>query len=289
MISRRLPRLTAPILALLSVLFAQSCARASFTAATSAPANSAGSITTTVSVDGRAFTLYSPPSIENRLAPLVLVLHGALGNAEGFEQRFPLRGEAARSGFHLAYLDGTSQGPRMRASRRTWNAGDCCGTAKKQGINDVAYLSNVINTLTQRRLTTPRQVYLVGFSNGAMMSFRFACERNTMLGGAVTMAGALVRPTCTNAAGVRILHVHGLQDTNVPVSGGGGGMGERLTGDGGFPPLEQTRARLRSAGASMQTILLQGGEHSTRTLDTAMQRERGTSLANVVGNFVRGL
>jgi polyhydroxybutyrate depolymerase len=237
-----------------------------------------------MSVEGRPFRLYTPPALEGRAGPLVLVLHGGLSNADLFLSRFSLIEEAGSRGFRVAYLDGTLMG-RPRANHRTWNAGDCCGSAAEQGVDDVGYLASVISSLTAQGLTGPGQVYLVGSSNGAMLSYRFACERRELVAGVVGLAGPLVRPTCQDARGVRVLHVHGMRDTTVPV--GGGGAGDFLMGKS-FRSVDETVAALRAGGASVEVILLQSGEHNAQTLDAAMRAERGVSLASIVGGFVRG-
>jgi len=65
-----------------------------------------------------------------------------------------------------------SRRPRARSlARHRLPAG-----AADQGVDDVGYLASVISSLTAQGLTGPGQVYLVGSSNGAMLSYRFACE-----------------------------------------------------------------------------------------------------------------
>jgi len=84
---------------------------------------------------------------------------------------------------------------------------------------------------------------------------------------------------------VRVLHVHGVRDTIVPV--GGGSAGDFLTGKS-FRTVDETASALRAGGASVEVILLQSGEHNVQTLDAAMRAERGVTLASIVGGFVRG-
>jgi polyhydroxybutyrate depolymerase len=264
---------------LLSFLVLQGCGRGS-----SAGAEPAGP-GVTLSVDGRPFNLYTPPGLEGRSGPVVLALHGGLGSAERFQSILPLFDEAARSGFRVAYLDGTLEG-RERANRRTWNAGDCCRTARDTGVNDVGYLSDVINTLIGQGLATPGQVFLVGHSNGAMMSFRLACTRPDLVRGVVALAGVLVIPSCANASGVRVLHLHGTRDPIVPVDGGG--QGNRLA-DAPFRSVQQTDDALRAGGASVEVILVPGAEHEVASIDRGLRESQGVSVSALVGQFVRGL
>jgi polyhydroxybutyrate depolymerase len=278
MTSRLLARTGLVAALLLSLLTLQSCGRGGSAAAEpSGPG-------VTLSVDGRPFNLYTPPGLEGRSGPLVLALHGGLGSATRFQASLPLFDEAARNGFRVAYLDGTLEG-RERGDRRTWNAGNCCRSARDQGVNDVGYISDVIATLIGQGLTSPGQVWLVGHSNGAMMSYRLACTRPDLVGGVVAIAGVLAIPSCDNSAGVRVLHIHGLQDPVVPIDGGGQGV--RLT-DQPFRSVQQTTDAVRAGGASVELLLVPGGEHEVDSIDRALRAELGQTLAGLVGQTVRG-
>lgn len=277
MTARHLPRISALFAATLLVLAVQSFGM--LTSVLAAPAGPG----LTLSVDGRPFNLYTPPALEGRSGPLVLVLHGGLSSADEFMSRFSLIAEAERSGFRVAYLDGTLHG-RERRDRRTWNAGSCCGSAHEQGIDDVGYLSDIIAGLTAQGLTDPRQVFLLGSSNGAMMSYRFACERGNLIRGVIALSGPLVIDRCGNAAGVRILHIHGTADRLVPIEGGGGG--DWLSGSD-FRSVEETVAELRAGGATVEVMLIDGANHGVQRIDAAMQSQLGVGLATVVAQFIR--
>jgi polyhydroxybutyrate depolymerase len=275
---RSLPAKGLLLAAGLALLLLQGCVRSSSVAAE--PSGQG----TTISVEGRPFNLYTPPGLEGRQAPVVLVLHGGLSSAERVQGVLPLYDEAARSGFRLAYLDGTLEG-RERANRRTWNAGDCCSEARDRGINDVGYISSVISTLVAQGLTSPGQVYLLGHSNGAMMSYRFACTRPDLVAGVMGLAGVFVMSSCPNSAGVRILHVHGLEDRLVPIGGGGGG--DRLAG-APFRSVQQTTDALRAGGARVDVLFVPGADHPVESIDSAMRSALGLSIAARLGQFVRG-
>jgi poly(3-hydroxybutyrate) depolymerase len=118
-----------------------------------------------------------------------------------------------------------------------------------------------------------------------MLAYRFACERGGLVRGVVGLAGVLVTPSCSGAAGVRVLHVHGQKDTLVPVEGGG--AGEQLSG-ARFRSVEETVGALRAGGASVELLLVAGGEHGVPSLDAAARVERGAPLAALLGRFVRG-
>ncbi|MBL4811581.1 MAG: hypothetical protein JKX69_04300 [Rhodobacteraceae bacterium] len=236
-----------------------------------------------MSVDGRGFEFYSPPGMENQRGPLLLVLHGGLSSASDFRSRYSLVDAAMRGGYHIAYLNGTIQG-RMRRDRRTWNAGNCCGSANDQNIDDVGFISDVISALITRGVADPNRVFMFGSSNGAMMSYRMACERAYLIRGVISISGPLVVNSCANASGVDILHIHGRSDRIVPIDGGG--RGNWLSGSP-FPSVDQTDNALRAAGANVQLILLQQGDHGLQNVAESFRNERGAELSATVTQFIQ--
>ena len=85
-------------------------------------------------------------------------------------------------------------------------------------------------------------VYAVGFSNGAMMSYAWACARPGALAGIGPVAGALT-VDCPAPAPLTVVAVHGTRDERVPVEGGRGPSGVL------FPSLDASLAPFRSAAA----------------------------------------
>jgi polyhydroxybutyrate depolymerase len=118
-----------------------------------------------------------------------------------------------------------------------------------------------------------------------MMSYRFACTRPDLVGGVMSLAGVLVLPACPNASGVRILQIHGLDDSVIPVQGGGGG--ERFNGEP-FRTVQQTADALRAGGAVVDTVLLPGSSHGIGSLDDTLRATQGVSVATRLAQFVQG-
>lgn len=58
---------------------------------------------------------------------------------------------------------------------------------------------------------------VVGFSNGGMMAYRFACARPDLVDTVGVLSGTLEVPRC--AGPIRALHLHGDRDTAVPFEG----------------------------------------------------------------------
>ena len=231
-------------------------------------------------IDGRPYSLVSPDTSEGQVLPLLIALHGGLSSQELFQESFPMERQVNRGNFRVVYLNGTVL-PRMTASGRSvWNAGDCCGP--QLGVDDVGYIAAVIDTLVERNLADRNQVYLMGHSNGAMMAYRFACERPDMVRGVVSISGTLATQTCGNASGVSVLHIHGAQDENVPIEGG---RGKGVSGID-HQSLNATQKALEQAGASVDVQILNRAAHDLRGLNRAYLRTYRTTLPAAVAQFM---
>lgn len=175
----------------------------------------------TVDGDARSALIYQPTSLSNQdRVPALLVLHGGLGNAENMRETTFLDKLGETERFVTVYPNGT--GLRFLKSRKTWNAGRCCGPAVKRKIDDVGYLSQLIDDLVANYHVDPAKVYVTGFSNGAMMAYRLACEIPNKIAAIVPISGTLAVEHCASANSVAVLHIHGETDQNVPVAGGEG-------------------------------------------------------------------
>jgi len=54
-----------------------------------------------------------------------------------------------------------------------WNAGHCCSKAAEEGWNDVAFIEAAINKTCRQYAIDKRRIYMMGFSNESMMTYRF--------------------------------------------------------------------------------------------------------------------
>ncbi len=236
----------------------------------------------TLDFGGRQVIVYVPDSAGGRPAPLMLLLHGGLGNAKDFKSKIPMFDEAERNGFVAAYLNGTAIG-RKRSDRRTWNSGFCCGSDVVNAVDDISFISTVISGLEQLGYADSNRVVLVGHSNGAMMSLRFACARHSSIRGVLSLAGTLTVPSCSNASGVTVLQITGTNDTVVPIDGGGRG---ELVSDQPFIPLNRTVEMLQGAGANVTVQILTGASHKPSSIDSAARSQLGQSLPQIAAAFM---
>ncbi len=186
-------------LALLLCLVLSSCAAAP---------GSSDRVVTTTTADGERTALVHRPAGIRPGAPLVIVMHGSGGTGAVARSRFGWDPVADREGFVVAYPDGLE---------RSWNSGTCCRQAAARGVDDVGYLHGLVARLAAEDGIDPRRVIAVGFSNGAMMAYAWACARPGDLAGIGPVAGqVLVR--CDDPGPVPVVAVHGLGDTVVQVA-----------------------------------------------------------------------
>jgi polyhydroxybutyrate depolymerase len=173
--------------------------------------------TITVGTLTRSYRLDIPAGYKGSVgARLVLGIHGGGGSPDNFATTTGLPAAAAASGWVVAYPEGT----KGSAGFTAWNAGGCCGGASGNKVDDVGFIDALIRQLQGRFAAT--KTVLIGHSNGAMLSYRMACERAGLIDGFASVAGDLFFSPCTPARPVPLLEIHGLADTNVPFNGGPG-------------------------------------------------------------------
>lgn len=170
----------------------------------------------------RSYSLYVPPSPPDP-APLVLMLHGALGSAEHSQAHYGWDAAADQYGFVVAYADGLG---------RTWAAGDgCCGRPGREQVDDVGFLTAVVADVSRRVVIDPDRIYAAGMSNGGMMAYRLACD--TTLFAAIASVAATLAGECPSPAPISVLHIHGTEDGVIRYDGGPGRAADAVDG----PPV----------------------------------------------------
>lgn len=169
----------------------------------------------------RNFKIHVPPQYTGTSpTPLVLMLHGGLGNAEITSKYYGWSEKSDAVGFIVVYPDGVG---------RTWNAEHCCGKARRDGVDDVGFLAALIGELKKTFNVDAKRVYMTGMSNGAMMSHRFGAERPDLvaaigpvagsIGGQVNGRSPVVKPDPPSEH-VAVIIFHGSEDEHVLYEGG---------------------------------------------------------------------
>ncbi|AKF09709.1 Putative LIPOPROTEIN LPQP [Sandaracinus amylolyticus] len=149
--------------------------------------------------------------------PLVVLLHGYSASAP-LQDTYWRATQAARSmGFYLLLPNGTTDS----RGNRFWNATTACCDFDMTGVDDVAYLTSLLDEAESVVPVDTSRVYFIGHSNGSYMSFRMACELSDRVAAIGGLAGAdfLNDTDCEPAHPVSVLHVHGDADETVSFTG----------------------------------------------------------------------
>lgn len=170
----------------------------------------------------RYYSIHVPPSYDkSRPTPVVLNFHGGGGNSKLQRNASQMDSVSDRKGFITVYPQGTNKKFKLYAGY-TWNAGTCCGWAKKNNIDDVAYTAALLDDLSKILNVDGKRVYATGVSNGAMMCYRLACELSDRIAAIAPVSGPMQMLQCKPKRPVPIIHFHGTKDEFVPMAGGKG-------------------------------------------------------------------
>ena len=142
--------------------------------------------------------------------PVVLAFHAGFGAPEGFEEHTALHHAKEAERFIIVYPEGY---------KRSWNAGDCCGPAMRENINDRKFVLAILDDLESFVAIDRRRIYATGFSNGARFCYFLAGTMADVIT-AIAPAGGAILTEYYPARPVPIFHIHGLDDKWAPYRGG---------------------------------------------------------------------
>src|SRR5437868_6556125 len=93
----------------------------------------------------RNYLLHLPSGYDGKTSlPLVLVLHGGNGSAEGAVRMTGMNPKADRENFIAVYPNGSG---KLRNRFLTWHAWDCCGYSLEHDVDDVGFIRALIERL----------------------------------------------------------------------------------------------------------------------------------------------
>jgi len=180
----------------------------------------------------RPVTVYIPEGIDPKTpTPLFLLLHGFGASGYVEELIFQLKPEADKHKFLYLFPNGTSD----QDDKRFWNATDACCDVYQTNVDDVAYLSGLVDEIGKSYAVDPKRVYFLGHSNGGFMSHRMACDRAPLIAGIASLAGSVWSDPnkCAPTSPINVLEIHGTKDDAVLYEG-------NMTQGGGYPGAVET-------------------------------------------------
>jgi polyhydroxybutyrate depolymerase len=126
---------------------------------------------------------------------------------------------ADRHGFVVVYPQGVPPAPGQQ-SLRTWNAGKCCGPAKRTNADDVGFTFAVLDDLARRTPVDKRRVYATGISNGGMMAYRLAADASKRVAAVASVAGQVEVTKFAPTRPVPVMEFHSVDDPRALYNGG---------------------------------------------------------------------
>lgn len=165
-----------------------------------------GSVTRTV--DGRDYRLSVPPGLGGDV-PLLVSLHGFGSSGSQDEYFTGWTGFAAEYGFIVAYPQG-----RPFSQSGAWDP-------YTSSSPDVAFLKRVVADISATWCVDADRVHVDGWSNGAVMSQRVACEAADVFASASSYAGGSPAPggpakPCTPSRPISVAMFAGQYDFTYP-------------------------------------------------------------------------
>ena len=194
----------------------------------------------------RRYLLTVPPGYNGRSpAPLVINLHGFGGTGQSQNATTDMPALAGARGYVVVAPDGGplrvplvlvpgAQGASQFEGQPFWNVfepgivdfgpphGQNLGIdASAIGADDVGFVTQLIDTLSQQLCIDANRVYAAGMSNGAGMATTLGCELANRLAAIVPVSGVNLTGRCLGHAPVSVLAIHGAADTTVAYGGNG--------------------------------------------------------------------
>lgn len=163
----------------------------------------------------RIYRLHIPANASGEM-PLVLALHGGGGNSATMVSVSHWVETADAEGFIVAFPEGVG---RM-ANRATWNAGGCCAYAMTSGSQDIAFIRDLIDHLSAQYPVDPDRVYMVGLSNGGMLTNRAGALLGDKLTAIGTVVAGMFEDQPVPEAPIPVIAISALHDDVVPYGGG---------------------------------------------------------------------
>ena len=205
------------VAALALALCLTGCARMAREAAPTATAGGGSDYDASLDSGGltRTYHVHLPPAASaGKPLPLVLALHGRLGDGAGQAKLSGFNAVADQEGFIVVYPDGY---------QRSWADGRGTTPADNAGVDDVAFLGAALDAVMAKERVDATRVYVTGMSNGGFMTERLGCDLARRFAAIAVVAANFDQPLaarCAPSHPLPVLLIHGSDDPLVPEAGG---------------------------------------------------------------------
>ena len=155
----------------------------------------------------RQYIYYEPPNLPSN-APLVVVLHGYTGSANGIKNYCGMNAVADNNGFAVCYPQGTSDS----WGNKFWNVG--YDFHWNENVDDVDFLVQLVQHLQIQHNLSSQNTFSTGMSNGGEMSYMLACQQSQIFKAIASVSGTMFNSywnTCGSSV-IPVMEIHGTND-----------------------------------------------------------------------------
>ena len=156
----------------------------------------------------REYTIHIPKNLTED-SPLVFIIHGFTGSAEGISTYSDMNSIAEREGFIAVYPQGTKD----INGNTFFNVG--YEFHDDSTINDVSFIRELVRSLSQEFNLNRKKAFATGMSNGGDMSYLLACTSSDLFKAVAPVAGVLMKglkDSCELNSLVPVFEIHGTAD-----------------------------------------------------------------------------
>ena len=156
----------------------------------------------------REYIIHIPKNLTED-SPLVFIIHGFTGSAEGISAYSDMNSIAERESFIAVYPQGTKD----IKGNTFFNVG--YEFHDDSTINDVSFIRELVRSLSQEFNLSRKKAFATGMSNGGDMSYLLACTSSDLFKAVAPVAGVLMKglkDSCELNSPVPVFEIHGTAD-----------------------------------------------------------------------------
>ena len=170
----------------------------------------------------RQYILHRPDGLQEN-SPLVFVLHGLGGSANGIREYSQMDKVADKNGFAVCYPQSTGGSEDTKYTKKGthfWNVG--YEVHKNETVDDVEFITSLATFLQKKYNLDPEKTFCSGMSNGGDMSYLLGCQAPDVFKAIAPITGCMMEwfyDSCNENDPVPVFHVHGTADNTTYYAG----------------------------------------------------------------------